>query len=67
MKRIWARIGMSLMVPDEEYEKLKKRTERNGDYEFDGSNKLAKRFVKDGKPDGECYIPEDIFDFCEEE
>ena len=64
MKTIWARIGMSLEVTDEEYEYLKNHPgECEGDVsETDDDNNLFKRFVKDGYIDGDCYIPDEIWE-----
>lgn len=76
MKKIWARIGISLEVTDEEYEGLKRQA---SDYIPDGGDELertyhdldldaemSKRFIKDGWQDGDSYIPECIFEFGEE-
>lgn len=61
MKRVWARIGMSLMVSDEEAEQLLKEAGCNDsgqNYEYDINEAFAQRLVKYGKVDGDCYIPE---------
>lgn len=61
MRKIWARIGMSLMVSDEEYAKL---LERNKEEEiaFEDDDELGKRFAEEGWADGEGYIPDSLFD-----
>ena len=63
MKRIWARVGMSLDISDEQYEELKKSRDENGDLTIlECDSDLNLRFVKDGWPDGETYIPSVVFD-----
>ena len=57
MKTIWARIGMALEVPDEEFEEIKNNMHR-GFYDFNSESELGKRFIKDGYLDGDSYIPE---------
>lgn len=57
MKTIWARIGMELEVSDEEYENIKAIADGD-DYNFDGDDELAKRFVLNGKASGDSYIPD---------
>ena len=56
MKKIWARIGVSMYVTDSEYEKLKAR---RGDIEL--SPQQAKTFLELGKIEGDSYIPETVF------
>ena len=59
--RLWARIGMSLWVPEQEAKELAEaaKNEYGGEDEvnIEGS-RLAARFVLDGYIDGESYIPE---------
>ena len=63
MKRIWARVGMSLDISDEEYEELKKQRDESGDLTIlECDSDLNLRFVKDGYPDGETYIPSVVFE-----
>lgn len=63
MKRIWARVGMSLDISDEEYEELKKQRDESGDLTIlECDSDLNLRFVKDGYPDGETYIPSCVFE-----
>lgn len=63
MKKIFARIGMSLEISDEEYAELIKESGSNpndGLNEFDINEEFAKRFIKDGVLDGDSYIPEEF-------
>lgn len=63
MKKIFARIGMSLEISDEEYAELVKESGSNpndGLNEFDINEKFARRFIKDGVLDGDSYIPEEF-------
>lgn len=62
MKKIFARIGMTLEISDEEYNQILDETGVNpagGNYEFDINEEFASRFVKDGVIDRDSYIPED--------
>ena len=61
MKKLWARIGMELVVTDEEYESIQEKA-MGEDYCFDEDSELAKRFVSDGKLSGESYVPDDCLD-----
>ena len=65
MKKIFARIGIELVVSDEEAEQLIKEC---GSYrkdlcytnnEFDINKEFAKRFVEHGTLTDDNYIPED--------
>ena len=65
MKKVFARIGMELLISDEEAEQLIKEC---GSYsqgtcevnnEFDINKEFAKRFVENGTLTDENYIPED--------
>lgn len=63
MKRIWARVGMSLDISDEEYEELKKLRDENGDLTIlECDSDLNLRFLERGYADGETYIPSVVFD-----
>lgn len=73
MKRIWARIGMSLEVTDKEFSILKGLAAElaesrgyDGDEEYYADLELAdgmvQKFMKRGTPDGESYIPAAIFE-----
>lgn len=64
-KKIWARVGMSVEVSDEQYERIKakaldrKYTESNG-YEIYGDywdDEVDELFMTKGVFDGDCYIP----------
>ena len=65
MKKIFARIGIELVVSDEEAAELIKEcgSYREGtsevNNEFDINMKFAERFVKDGTLVDDSYIPED--------
>lgn len=62
MKKIFARIGMTLEISDEEYAEILNEAGVNpadGNYEFDISEEFAKRFVEGGIVDRDSYIPED--------
>ena len=71
MKEIWARIGMSVKITDEEYNKIKQlaineeSTESHGYEVFDDLDVfpewLEKKFETEGTIDGDCYIPGDTF------
>lgn len=63
MKKIFARIGMTLEISDEEYAELIKESGSNpndGLNEFDINKEFAMRFIKDGELDGDSYIPEEF-------
>lgn len=63
MKTIWARVGVSLEVSDEEYEALKEQRDTNGDVTvLECESDLSARFIWYGYPDGEIYIPSVVFD-----
>ena len=57
MKTVWARLGVSINLTDEEYKKFHCASNSENDYEF---AKLLAEKVKnrDYKIDGECYVPE---------
>ena len=62
MKKVFARIGMTLEVTDEEYKEILEEAGVNpagGNNEFDINAKFAAEFVKKGVIDGDSYIPED--------
>lgn len=62
MKKIFARIGMTLEISDEEYKEILEKSGVNpagGNKEFDINETFAARFVKDGVLDKDSYIPED--------
>lgn len=69
MKRIWARIGMSLDISDTDYKNLlaavRHRDGTIDDYEFDTYCHLMSQFMEQGIPDGESYIPAVIFEDIE--
>ena len=65
MKKVWARIGMTVEVTDEQYEALRKEA-LNPDFpeedkvydDLDDFPKwLLDKFEKEGEMDGDCYIP----------
>ena len=61
MKTIWARVGMSVEVTDEQYEEVRKLALNDkGFYEDleDFPDWLDEKFEKEGKIDGDYYIPE---------
>lgn len=55
-QKIWARIGITLELPEDEYNNLLDRMKQDGDREDLTDDEIA-RFLKDGKADGESYIP----------
>ena len=57
MKKIWARIGISLDISDDEWKELLERSS-DGKDEITLTEEEANRFVKNGKVDGDSYIPE---------
>lgn len=59
MKKVWARIGMTLELTEEEFNELQNE-------EF-GSSELMQRLASEGRiyPDGEAYTPENINDGVE--
>lgn len=59
MKRLWARIGMSIPCTDEEYEELKLLMETDTDKAQD---LLWKMVYKTSYYDGESYLPPDADD-----
>ena len=71
MKSIWARIGVKLNVTAEEYEVLKKKASYVGS---DGITRFGEltlnddeinRFFHLGVPDGDSYIPQEVFENIE--
>lgn len=75
MKKIWARIGMSLEVTDTQYEVLRHLaaemdSEEAGEpvyLELDLEENMVKEFLKRGVPDGDSYIPASVFRDIEKE
>ena len=65
MKRVFARIGMELLISDEEAEQLFEETDyqmyegKKINDEFDINKEFAERFVKNGTLVDDSYIPED--------
>jgi hypothetical protein len=70
MKKIFARISMELILPDEEADKLVQEccgdyyfdsvTEQVSNNEFDLTDEIALRFLKEGTySEGSSYVPED--------
>lgn len=65
MKKVFARIGIELLISDEEAERLIKEcgSYREGtcevNNEFDINKEFAKRFVERGTLTDDNYIPED--------
>ena len=65
MKRVFARIGMELLISDEEAEQLFEETGyqmyegKKINNEFDINKEFAERFVKNGTLVDESYITED--------
>lgn len=59
MKRLWARVGMSFEVSDEEYEKFINNC-RGDCAQRSKANDTVFDWIKNGigKPDGETYFPE---------
>lgn len=57
MKKVWARIGMSVEVTDEEYKEIKK----NFGCEDELSDEVVAMFISRGKPDGDSYIPDSFW------
>lgn len=74
-KKIWARIGMSLTVSDEEYNILKELAEEWKTYADDNldvsysdlelCDAMVKQFIERGVPEGDSYIPAVIFEAIE--
>lgn len=65
MKSIWMRVGMSVEVTDEQYEKLKEEA-LNGSDRYDDLETpqwLIDRIEKYGEIDGDSYIPETIWNW----
>lgn len=59
MKKIWARIGMTAEVSDEEYEIITKLTNSKLDNEFaEGQHLISKLFRERGHMDGNSYLPD---------
>jgi hypothetical protein len=64
-RKVWARIGMSLPLTDEEYKQWKEKYGAESDLgELD--DKDLERFTKEGVVDGESYIPAEVFENPEE-
>ena len=70
-KTVWSRIGYSLEVGEKEYEKIKREAldkEASESYGYDVfedleiGGKLLKKFIREGKPDGDSYIPGDVWE-----
>jgi len=68
---IWARIGMSVMITDEQYEALKAEAyseEASKAYGYDLYDDLdvprwlLKKFKEEGRINGDSYIPQDEFE-----
>ena len=62
MKKIFARIGMTLEVSDEEAAEILEEAGVNpagGNYEFDINKEFAKQFIENGVLSDDSYIPED--------
>ena len=62
-KTVWASVGISLELTDEEYTELLHRWHREFgglDLELDGDDPLVKKFMERGYADGETCIPETI-------
>ena len=65
MKKIFARIGIELVVSDKEAKQILKEAGSyfNGDHiannELDIDKEFAERFIKDGTLTEDSYIPED--------
>lgn len=68
MKKIWARISMTVEVTDEEYEKLRSAAEYTpGSYDdLDVPDWLLKKYAAEGKVDEDSYIPVTTFEYLEE-
>ena len=70
MKKLWARIGTTVEITDEEHEKLKVLFQENED---EARKVLTQLFVKRGYLNGDSYMPdgcadnpnEDEFDLLE--
>lgn len=59
MKKIWARIGMSVDVSDELYEKLQRLDASSNEKDWDeGTDICADLFTQQGYMDGNCYMPD---------
>ena len=55
--KVWARIGITIHVTEEEYNRFKKiATEELNEED-------AEFFRKNGYVDGESYIPEEVFEY----
>lgn len=52
-RKIWARIGISALVTEEEYKKFKEQV-MSGYVEL--TNEEAEWFMKNGHADGDCYL-----------
>lgn len=57
--KLWARIGITVLVTEEEYNNFKKQTMVDDKVLTD---EQAEWFVKNGYADGESYIPEEVFE-----
>lgn len=71
MKKIWARIGVTVEVTDEHYNNLLKAASYKAE---DGVTRIAELtlsqsetgfFFHYGKPDGDSYIPAEVFEDIE--
>lgn len=62
-KKIWARIGITLEVSDEQYWELRNRLDEKGHCQL--SEKEGKLWQSMGVVDGDCYIPDEEFEWAE--
>lgn len=68
MKRIFARIGIELVVSDKEANQILKEAgsyfdgERISNNEYEINKEFAERFIKDGTLTDDSYIPEDCIE-----
>lgn len=60
--KIWARIGITLDVSEEYYEELKERA-NGGDCELTEDEGAI--WCQMGVVDGDCYIPDEEFEWAE--
>lgn len=72
MKKVFARIGMELLISDEEAKQLIKECgsysdgTRRVNNELDINEEFAKRFIVNGTITCDSYIPEDAIEDVEE-
>ena len=62
MKTLWARIGMSVRITDEEEEQVK--TLLNNDKKVEAREMLLDLFLSRGYIDGDSYLPSNHNDGC---